>query len=64
MKFKLECSCGKYHAEFDYECTALTAAELHILLDGEHEVICTRPAHFHPGSVPIIVFTMERERVK
>jgi hypothetical protein len=59
--FTITCKCGKYDAEFEGEVLALTAANMHVMLGKDHIVTCTRPAHNHKGSIPVIVFTARQE---
>ena len=60
-RFTLTCGCG-FKASFDDEDRAESAAKSHIVLGTGHAVTCTRPAHFHPGSVPVIVFIANIEK--
>ena len=41
------------------EDDAETSAFAHCRTNPDHCMTCTRSAHFHPGSIPVIVFSTE-----
>jgi hypothetical protein len=58
--FTVKCSCGQYEATFPKDAgqsTAEEAARMHMLLGRDHVVTCTRPSHWEPGSIAVVVFT-------
>jgi len=55
--YSLECSGCDYCAAFTDETQAQSEALRHALLGAPHAVTCTRPAHDHDGSIPVIAFT-------
>ena len=56
-EYTLTCAGCDYHAYFNYECFARTAAELHQLLGNPHYLTCTRPDHSRPMAGDHLVFT-------
>ena len=57
--FTLKCSSCDFTHEAATESDAETAAFNHCRANPEHRITCTRPAHFHPGSIPVIVFSTD-----
>ena len=73
MKYFIECTCG-YRKTFpvnrgraegfrDAEDLAEVATKTHLATFGAgHAVTCTRPAHWHDGSITVIVWIANSER--
>lgn len=61
--YTVRCSCGKYVPDdFGSVELAETASKMHVMLGEEHVITCTRPAHFKPRGVPVVVFTCRLEQ--
>ena len=57
--FSLKCSsCGFSHPA-EGEDDAETVAFAHCRANTAHRITCTRRAHFHLGSILVIVFSVE-----
>jgi len=57
--FTLKCSSCDFTHQATSEDHAETVAFAHCRTNPDHRITCTRPAHFHPGSIPVIVFSTE-----
>ncbi len=57
--FALKCSSCDFNHQAPTEDEAETAAFAHCRINPDHRITCSRPAHFHPGSIPVIVFSTE-----
>ena len=57
--YSLKCSSCGFNGQVATENDAETVAFAHCRDNPDHKITCTRPAHFHPGSIPMIVFSTE-----
>ena len=57
--FRLKCSQCSFRSDAATEDDAETAAFNHCRSLPDHTITCTRPAHHHLSSIPVIVFTSD-----
>jgi hypothetical protein len=59
--FTVTCKGCNYWDSFESEAIAEAAAVFHVM-ETSHAVKCCRPAHFHEGAVPVLVFDLTVEQ--